>query len=293
MRTVYLGHNPGYASTCHEESDLLAVFWHGGEGNLATRTEAMLDYCRDRRIVAVRHGKLDDVAKRMIASLEPDLIVIGEYHFILKNDVIKIPRYGTINLHGAPLPRYRGAHPINWMIINGETEGAVTCHYVTEGIDNGDIIGQYTFPILDTETAYDVRPKIEATGRNLLTDVLRRFRDEGKVPGTPQDERMALYTPPRRSEDGLIDWDQPPKRLYDFVRALTRPYPGAFTCCRGEKVYIWRIEPPDPTATRPTGGVKPGTVLEKKNGYLTVAVREGTVKITDWEGEINLHNCLS
>ena len=175
MRTIYFGHNPVYASVCYKESELMAVFWHGGQGNLAKRTVMMLEFCRQKRIVTVHHSKLNNIIKQMVASLSPDLIIIGEYHYLLKKDVINIPRYGTINMHGAPLPRYRGAHPINWMIINGEKEGAVTCHYISEELDGGDIIAQYPFPILDTETAYDVRPKIEAVGRRLLVEVLQRF----------------------------------------------------------------------------------------------------------------------
>lgn len=283
MRTVYLGHNLGYVLACHEETKLAVVFWHGGAGNIAKRTELMLDYCRQNKIVTVHHLKLNDVIKRMITSLEPDLIVVGEYHFLLKREFIDIPRYGAINMHGAPLPRYRGAHPINWMIINGETGGAVTCHYITEGLDNGDIIGQYTFPILETETAYDVRPKIEATGQRLLIDVLRRFKAEGKVVGIPQDESKALYTPPRKPEDGLIDWNTPPKGVYDFVRALTRPYPGAFALLDGKKVYLWRVELPSWEDISDNDYVTPGTILEKWKGGLKVAVSGGTVNVIDWE----------
>lgn len=285
MRTVYLGHNPGYASACHQESQLLAVFWHGGSGNMAERTESMLAYCKEQRIVTVQHERLDEVVRRMIAALAPDLIVVGEYHFLLKREVFELARYGTINMHGAPLPRYRGAHPINWMIINGETKGAVTCHYIAEGLDNGDIIDQYCFPILETETAYQVRPKIETTGRRLLVDVLRRFRDQGRLAGTPQDEKQALYTPPRKPEDGLIDWNMPPKRVYDFVRALTRPYPGAFALHNGKKVHLWKVEPPGQGMAVPCHSARPGKVLAAANGALKVAVAGGAVLIVDWDSE--------
>ena len=283
MRTVYLGHNPGYVSACYEETELTAVFWHSSEGNIAKRTEIMLDYCRKKRIITVHHSKLNREIEQMISSIEPDLIVVGEYHFLLKKKIIDIPRLGAINMHGAPLPRYRGAHPINWMIINGETEGAVTCHYITEGLDNGDIIGQYTFPILDTETAYDVRPKIEAAGQRLLVDVLRRFKAEGKVVGVPQDESKAFYTPPRKPEDGLIDWNVPPKRVYDFVRALTKPYPGAFAWIDDKKVYLWRVELPSGESISNDDYVTPGTVLKKWKGGFKIAVFGGAVNVIDWE----------
>ncbi|MCE1225279.1 MAG: methionyl-tRNA formyltransferase [Geobacteraceae bacterium] len=285
MRTVYLGHNPGYAAVCHEESELLAVFWHEGSGNLAVRTGQMLEYCRKYGIVTVRHNRLDDVIDRMIGALSPDLIVVGEYHNLLKKNIINIPRYGAINMHGAPLPRYRGAHPINWMIINGETEGAVTCHYVSDGLDSGDIIGQYFFDISEAETAYDVRPKIEETGCKLLRDVLRRFSCEGRLTGTPQDEAQALYTPPRKPEDGLIDWYQSPKRIYDFVRALTRPYPGAFAMYKGHKVHIWKVAQPESSMVFDESSSRPGTVLSVDQGAIVVAVTGGRITVLDWESE--------
>lgn len=281
-----MGHNPGYAQVCNEETELLAVFWHLSEGNMSGRTKTMLDYCTQKKIETIQHSRLNKEIHQMIASMEPDLIIVGEYHFILKRELFEIPRYGAINLHGAPLPRYRGAHPINWMIINGETEGAVTCHYITDGLDNGDIISQYTFPILETETAYDIRPKIESTGRRLLVDVLRRFKVEGKVAGTLQNEENALYTPPRKPDDGLIDWDKPPKQVYDFVRALTRPYPGAFALHNGKKVYLWHLElPGGKDIINDNKCVAPGTIVDKWERGFKVAVKGGTVTVLDWESD--------
>lgn len=282
MRTVYLGHNPGYVSACHEESSLLAVGWHGGiGGNLEKRTADMLTYCENEKIRTLRHFKADDTLVKILSALSPDLIVVGEYHFLLGKSILDLPPYGTINLHGAPLPRYRGAHPINWMIINGETEGAVTCHYMTRDIDAGDIIAQYRFPILDTDTAIDVRPRIDETGRRVLVDILRRFRAEScRLPATPQDPAQSLYTPPRSPADGIIDWNQSPKRIYDFIRAQTRPYPGAFSLLNGKRVSLWAASCPGPCTPC---AAAPGVVLAVAQNRLTVAVDGGVVDIIDWE----------
>lgn len=285
MRTIYLGHHPGYARICHNETELMAVFWHGGKGNLAERTKTMLDYCIENKITTVNHSTLHDIVKKMIRSLNPDLIVVGEYHFLIGEDIFNMPKYGTINLHGAPLPRYRGAHPINWMIINGESKGAVTCHYISEGIDEGDIIDQYIFSIDETETAYEVRPKIEATGQRLLKDVLQRFKREGRLRGIPQDESRALYTPPRKPEDGLIDWSLSPRNMYNFIRALTKPYPGAFAIIGDRKVKVWRIELPNEENIRHNQTATPGTVLEVSKEKIIVAANNGTINIVDWDLE--------
>ncbi len=198
-------------------------------------------------------------------------------------------------MHGAPLPLYRGAHPINWMIINGEEEGAVTCHYITEGLDSGDIIAQYTFPILQEETAYDVRPKIEETGTRLLRDVLKRFNTEGRIEGVPQDARKASYFPPRKPEDGGINWDSPASGIYNFIRALTKPYPGAFSFIDNSKVYIWRAENPLSDDIVPSN-LRPGTIVRKDKDRFAVAAGDGRfVMITKWESgdlEIREDNCF-
>ena len=285
MKTVYFGHNPGYARTCNEQSDLLAVFHHSVTGNMTQRAEKMLAYCGQNSVKTFQHERQTPKVLEQVRTLQPDLIVVGEYHFILPKALVELPRLGAINLHGAPLPRYRGAHPINWMIINGETQGAVTCHYITEGLDDGDIIDQYVFPILRTDTAYDVRPRIEKTGETLLMDVLKRFRTQGRLPATAQDESKALYTPPRKPEDGIIDWNQPPEAVYNFVRALTRPYPGAFSYLHGQKVFIWKIAPPGDGGQLADGDIDPGTVMAVSKDHFDVAVASGTVRVTEWQSD--------
>ncbi len=283
MRTIYLGHNPIYAAVCHEETDLAAVFWHDCSGNMAKRSEEMVEYCRQKGVNTIYHSKIDRLTKKLMTACEPDLIVVGEYHFLLKQDTINIARVAAINMHGAPLPLYRGAHPINWMIINGEEEGAVTCHYITEGLDSGDIIAQYTFPILLSESAFDVRPKIEETGMRLLRDVLQRFNNEGKLKGIPQDAEKASYFPPRRPEDGGINWDTPALSTYNFIRALSKPYPGAFSYINNIKVSIFRAEIPLSDDIAPSN-LSPGTIVRMDKKSFRVTSGDGRfVTITEWE----------
>ncbi|MBF0343535.1 MAG: methionyl-tRNA formyltransferase [Nitrospirae bacterium] len=288
MKTVYLGHNLDYVVSCHQESDLMAVFYHNCTGNTVQRTVRMIEYCKKHKIISISHHYSDKLLFRIINSFEPDLIVVGEYDFILKNDIINLPQYGTINIHGAPLPRYRGQHPLNWMIINGETECAVTCHYMTEGIDAGDIIDQETFPILVTDTAYDVRLKLESTGKNLIAKVLKRFKTEGKIIGIPQDESKALYVSKRKPEDGLIEWNKSPIEVYNFVRALTKPYLGAFAIFDNKRVYLWSVKLPTKD-NYIVHNVTPGTIIDITDGKLKIAVFNGTVDLLDWENDgINL-----
>lgn len=294
MRTIYLGHNPRYAAVCHKETDLRAVFWHECKGNIEQRASEMLEYCRQNKIVTIFHYRIDDLVGKIMKACEPDIIVVGEYNFLLKKDDIKIANIAAINLHGAPLPRYRGAHPINWMIINGETEGAVTCHYISEGLDKGDIIAQYTFPILPYETAYDVRPKIDATGERLLRDVFEKFDSEGRLNGTPQDENNASYFPPRKPEDGLIDWEMPALNIFNFVRALSKPYPGAYTFLNGCKFTIWRALLSD--YADDSVNSTPGTIVKKTKDFFIVAAGDGGfIAVNEWDSngcKIEEHRCF-
>jgi methionyl-tRNA formyltransferase len=280
MKTLYFGHVETYARVCAEESDLLGVLWHPARGAIAERTRDLLDFCAREGIRALRHERIDREVLALVSELAPDLVVVGEYNLKLPAGLLAAPRLGAINLHAAPLPRYRGQHPLQWMIIQGETEGAVTCHYLTEGLDAGPIIGQAAFPIGPEDTAAAVRPRITATGGPLLRGILRRFAACGRLPATPQDEAAASWFPPRRPEDGELNWAAGATRAFNLIRALARPYPGAFCRHRGGTV---RLDAALLPVLGQAPGCRPGTVLTAQPGRLVVAAGDGLVIATDWQ----------
>ncbi len=162
-----------------------------------------------------------------VRSLKPDLIIVHSYSMILRSEILNIPKYGAVNMHYALLPKNRGANPIQWAIINGETESGVTMHYMDEGIDTGDIIAQRRVPIYINDTWVDALARINAETDNLLENEMPKLL-AGTNTRKPQDESCAEKNPRRHPEDGLIDWQQSPTQIYNMIRALVKPLLGAF-----------------------------------------------------------------
>jgi len=180
-----------------------------------------------------------------IEEINPNLIVIVSYHTIIKKHLIQKFKNRIINVHMAPLPKYRGRAPINWAIINGETHTAITVHFVDEGIDTGPIISQEIIEIEDDDRAIDVLLKGLPLFPYLVLKSIR-FIEENKVNPKTQDLYDGSYFPKRKPEDGLIDWcHEKTLDIHNKVRALAYPYPGAFTFIHPEKkVKIERTSMP-------------------------------------------------
>ncbi|MEW6769036.1 MAG: formyltransferase family protein [Pseudomonadota bacterium] len=160
-------------------------------------------------------------------SFDPDLILINSYSMILSPDVLAIPRGGAINVHGALLPQYRGANVTEWALINEECQSGVTMHRVDAGIDTGAIVDRESVPLHFEDTWIDARARI-----NRATDVLLKKQLPlvlaGQIDAKPQDESQAHHWHRRRPEDGRFEWHWPLRRIYNLVRALVAPHPGAW-----------------------------------------------------------------
>ena len=190
-----------------------------------------------------------------IRELAPDVLFSFYYRKLVSKDLLAIPPKGCFNLHGSMLPKYRGCAPANWAILNGETETGVTLHHMTLRPDAGDIVGQRKVAIEPSDDAATLNRKLVAAARPLLDECLPLIRD-GKAPRTPQDDTAATYFGRRSPQDGEIDWSKPARALANLVRAVTRPYPGAFTHARSTKVLIWQAE-----ATAQKHDKVPGTIV--------------------------------
>lgn len=156
-----------------------------------------------------------------------DLFLVNSYSMILPSDWLTLPPLGTVNVHAALLPAYRGANTLNWVLVNGERETGVTIHFIDEGIDTGDIIMQRRLAIDFEDTAWTLRHKLAQVWPPMLDEVLRSL-ESGACPRQAQDEVGARHWPRRRPEDGSIDWHWPAERIYNLIRALVKPWPGAF-----------------------------------------------------------------
>ena len=191
-----------------------------------------------------------------IRTASPDLLFSFYYRSMLKKEILEIPPLGAMNLHGSLLPKYRGRAPVNWVLVKGETETGVTLHFMTEKPDAGDIVGQAAVPIAFDDTALTLFGKMESAASRLLGDLLPRIAG-GEIPRLPNDVARGSYFGGRRPEDGRIDWSRPSVEIYNLVRAVTRPYPGAFAELAGEKLTVWWAIPLPGEAGRM---LSPGTI---------------------------------
>lgn len=178
----------------------------------------------------------------VLRSLRPDLVFCVGWTQLLRREILALPRLGCVGFHASLLPRFRGRAPVNWAIILGEKETGNTMMLLDEGVDTGDILAQRRFPIDDDDTCATIYDKVARSEDEMIREVLPAIR-EGRLVRMPQDHAAATVMPRRRPEDGVIDWELPTRRLHDWVRALTHPYPGAFTTLEGSKVFVWKAAP--------------------------------------------------
>lgn len=194
-------------------------------------------------------GMKDEALFEAVRSWRPQAFVVaGWYHLVPRDWRELAPAYG---LHGSLLPRYRGGAPLVWAIINGESRTGITLFQFDDGVDTGPIVAQAQTPIAEDDTIASVYERIEALGERLLVDSMPRLADGALAP-RPQPTDGGSSFPQRGPEDGLIDWSWTAGRIHDFIRAQTRPYPGAFFHHAGGTVTVWAARPaPDAPAPAP------------------------------------------
>lgn len=208
-----------------------------------------------------------------IRAMQPDILFSFYYRDMLKADLLALPPQGCINLHGSLLPRYRGRAPINWVLVNGETETGVTLHYMTAQADRGEIIAQSALEISDKDTALTLNRRLVVLADQLLDDYLPQIK-AGSAPRRAQDENLASYYGRRTPADGKINWEHSARRIFNLVRAVSKPYPGAFTYAGARKCLIWQSAI---MAEESHAGAAPGTILS--TDPLVVACRHGALRI--------------
>jgi len=229
----------------------------------------------------------DGEAVAWIENHQPDLLLVVGWTQLLKEPLLRIPAIACLGFHASLLPKYRGRAPINWALINGETKTGNTMIVLVPGADEGDIVAQREIPIEfedDCSTLYD---KVSQTEVDMLSEILPQIR-EGRLPRVRQDPGSATVMPRRRPEDGLIDWTRDARQLYDWVRALTHPYPGAFTWLNGRKLFVWTARPK--ARHNAAADVAVGTVVHGDDGYPEVKTGGGWLELrrVQLEGEREL-----
>lgn len=209
-----------------------------------------------------------------LSSWQPDVIAVAAYGRILHAPILQLPPMGCVNVHGSLLPRYRGAAPVQWAVINGETETGITTMLMDEGMDTGAMLLQEKLEILPEDTAGTLAPRLAALGGRLLIDTLTQLKGGTLVP-TKQDDQQATMAPLLKKEDGLINWTLSATSLANRVRGLS-PWPGAYTFLGDERWNIWKAVT-QVSATTDT----PGTIVAVNKQSILVATGEGLLEIRE------------
>lgn len=228
-----------------------------------------------------------DEAYRVIAEIQPDLLIVLGWSEILPERLLKIPAIGTVGAHASMLPHNRGSAPVNWAIINGETECGNSLMWLDKEVDQGDIIDQMAFDITPYDTCATLYDKVALTNTEMLLRLIERLEQGLEPVMLRKNITEEPVLPRRRPKDGLMNWNQSSKKAYDFIRALTVPYPGAFTFLNKNKYYIWSAS----LLAESTVNECPGTILGNVYSPLEdacgiqVACKTGSIIIHELEDE--------
>jgi len=216
----------------------------------------------------------NETAKQALQAARADFFIVVAFGHLLRESVLKMPRLGCINVHASMLPKYRGPAPIQWAVINGDTETGVTTMLIDKGLDTGDMLMTAREPIGSSDTAGSLHDRLAQRGADLLVQTLEAFAD-GTIRRTPQEHSAATYAPLLKKADGLIDWKKPAARIEPFIRGMS-PWPGAFTFWKNTRLKIYRSE-----IGAAADNALPGTVLDGRPGHLTVATGDGALSILE------------
>jgi methionyl-tRNA formyltransferase len=230
-----------------------------------------------------------------IAAWQPDFVFSFYYRKLLSKDVLAIPRHGALNLHGSLLPKYRGRCPVNWVLIHDEPESGVTLHYMEEKPDRGDIVTRRAVPITDDDTALTLFRKLTDAAAALMRETYPLLC-AGRAPRLPQDHTQASYFGGRRPDDGRIDWSHAARAVFNLVRAVTHPYPGAFAYCGDRKLYVWEARLSSAVSSAAPGtviAVAPELQIQTGSGPLQLTRvqcgRDPELPGTEWAARYSIH----
>lgn len=219
-----------------------------------------------------------DAFVETVSGCQPDFQVVVAYGHILTRRILDIPARGSINVHASLLPKYRGAAPIHWAVVNGETETGVTTMFMDEHMDTGDILLAAREKIHSTDTTGSLHDRLAELGAGLLIETLDGIATQTVHP-RPQDHSVATFAPMLKKTDGRIPWEKPAAQVVNWVRGMN-PWPGAFTYHDGRRLKIFKA-----SALAARSSASPGTVVEGFSDELRVATGSGVVSIEELQGE--------
>ena len=235
--------------------------------NEKSRFVLMDDLAKQNNILLYKITDINDKsAVNQIKESSPDVIFELGWSQIISKDILSIPKKGCIGVHASLLPKNRGAASLNWALIRGDKKTGVTLFYLAERPDDGDIIAQKEFDIDDRDDISTLHSKSDIASAELLLENIDDIRND-TVRRIKQDPKEVTYTARRKPEDGVIDWNTDSRQIYNWIRAQTHPFPGAFTFWKKKKLYVWQSQ----IENSVTQG-KPGEIfkIENKKGIFVI-----------------------
>lgn len=209
-----------------------------------------------------------------LETIAPDVIVVVAYGQILPERILNLPKYGCINVHGSLLPKYRGAAPIQWAVLNGEEKTGITTMYMEKGLDTGDMIDKAEVVLDPKETAGSLHDKLMNLGADLLLETLDKL-EKGTIVRTKQDDSQSCYAKMLSKEMGRMDFSRSAKELEQWIRGMN-PWPSAYTTMNGKTLKIW-----DADVVSYEGSEEPGTVVKVTKDTIIVAAGEGALALKE------------
>lgn len=209
-----------------------------------------------------------------LKELNPDIIVVVAFGQILPKSILDIPKFGCINVHVSLLPKYRGAAPINWVIINGEEKTGVTTMYMDEGLDTGDMILIEEFDLDDEITAGELHDKMKDRGAEVLIETLKQI-EKGTAPRIPQNHEEFTYAPMMNKALGEINWSKSAREIHNLVRGVN-PWPSAYTTYEGSTMKVWKTEVLNETSDKESG-----TILKVDKDGIRISTKDNVVLVKE------------
>jgi methionyl-tRNA formyltransferase len=228
----------------------------------------------------VKNINSNEFVNKVRNDLKPDLIISVNFDQIFKKEIINIPDKGCINIHASLLPNYRGRAPLNWAILKGEDKTGVTVHFINEGIDTGEIILQEEIKIKKDNYISDILKQVKEKYPIMINEAVDLI-EKGSYKTVKQNKEKGSYYGKRTPEDGLINWVNSAEEIYNLIRAVSHPYPGAFTYLDDNKILIWTAQ----FIENNNKNYKLGEVIKVKDNSFLVQCENNQLMITDYETE--------
>ena len=278
--------NPSFAiptlkAIIQSEHELIAVVSNPpkriGRGRSLSHTPVG-KFSQDNKIPLIESQDLrSNELKNELHFLRPDVFIVVAFK-ILPNSIIDIPKYGSLNLHASLLPKYRGAGPIQWALMNGDKKTGVTIFQIKPKVDTGDILLQKEVDILNDDNMLSLGNRLCEYGAHMMIEVLNNIEADGKVNGIRQDPKLATPAPKIRKNMTEIDWKWTSRKIHNWVRGLT-PFPGMSTNYKGKRLRVFD------TSIQPGVNLSPGTIIEAEGNRLIIATVDGALRIHELQIE--------